>query len=155
MERIVKVTSSSASVFRYVAPVVAVAVAMFLRWPLEVWFGGRLAFITFYPAIALVAIAAGGGPGVFATVLSAAAVAIWLPLDLSAAGQAAAIALFTATGLIMSVMAELLHRARQRQTGTLEEQVVNRNRAPGTRQRQAAEGDGRSPAGRRAVPVGR
>ena len=41
-------------------------------------FGGSLAYITFHPLVALVAMLAGGGPGVLATVLSGIVVDMWI-----------------------------------------------------------------------------
>ena len=62
---------------RYVSAVVAVAVAVVLRWRLEESFGPLPLFITFYPAVLLVASIGGGGPGIVATVLSALAADYW------------------------------------------------------------------------------
>src|SRR6476469_1310342 len=65
-------------VLRYGGAVLAVAAAAGLRWQLHDLFGGTLAYITFHPLVALVAMLAGGGPGVLATVLSGVVVDAWI-----------------------------------------------------------------------------
>src|SRR4051812_50087118 len=65
-------------VLRYGGAVLAVAVAAGLRWLLHDVFGGTLAYITFHPLVALVAMLAGGGPGVLAAVLSGVVVDVWV-----------------------------------------------------------------------------
>jgi PAS domain S-box-containing protein len=114
------------SFYRYGGAVVAVAAAAGLRWLLyDVLDPGR-SFITFYPAVALVAIFAGGWPGVLATLLSAVVVAAWFPFGMHGVGQQVALGLYITSGLIISNMAELLRRARQREVAGLTEQVAER-----------------------------
>src|SRR5579883_2053169 len=63
---------------RYGGAVAAVAAAAGCRWLLHDLFGEGLAYITFYPLVALVAMLAGGGPGVLATFLSAVVADVWI-----------------------------------------------------------------------------
>ena len=114
------------SFYRYGGAVVAVAAAAGLRWLLyDVLDPGR-SFVTFYPAVALVAIVAGGGPGVLATLLSAVVVVAWFPFGMHGVGQQVALGLYITSGLLVSTMADLLRRARQREVAGLAEQVAER-----------------------------
>src|SRR3954467_11965072 len=63
---------------RYGGAVLAVAAAAGLRWLLHDVLDGTLAYITFHPLVALVAMLAGGGPGVLATLLSGVVVDVWI-----------------------------------------------------------------------------
>ena len=63
--------------YRYGSAVVIVAMAAALHWRLAESFGPLPPFITFYPAVLLVASLGGGGPGLVATVLSALAADYW------------------------------------------------------------------------------
>ena len=112
---------------RYGGAVLAVAAATGLRWLLQDYFGTAVAFITFFPAVALVAILAGGGPSLLAAVLGAAVVGAWRGCGTgSAAGELMAMGSFIASGLIISTTAEMLRRARQREVAGLAEQVAER-----------------------------
>ncbi len=62
---------------QYASAVVAVAVAVVLQRRLVTSFGPLPIFVTFYPAVLLVASIGGGGPGIVATVLSALAADYW------------------------------------------------------------------------------
>ncbi len=102
---------------QYAAAVIVVAVAAVLRWRLIEAFGPLPTFITFYPAVILVATIGGGGPGIVATVLSALAADYWFippygEFGIEAPNDALALAIFTATSLFLSVLAERLRRAR-------------------------------------------
>lgn len=114
--------------FRYAGAVLAVAAAAALRWLLQDDFGNGVAFITFFPTVALVAMFAGGGPSLLATFLSAAVVGGWIGFGTRDAGETTAISLFILAGLVMSVTAEMLRRARRRELGVLEGEVVERER---------------------------
>lgn len=57
---------------RYGFALIAVIVASLLRYVLGVTFGFSQHFILFYPTLMLVALLGGFGPGLFATLLSAA-----------------------------------------------------------------------------------
>src|SRR3954465_1522483 len=110
-------------VLRYGCAVLAGAAAAGLRWLLHDVFGGTLAYITFHPLVALVAMLAGGGPGVLATVLSGVVVDVWIidPGGNHDAAEAVGMGLFAASCLVMCAMGEMLRRARRREKARLEE----------------------------------
>lgn len=101
---------------RYGLAVIAVVAAGLLRWWLERTFGNLYAaFITFYPAVLLVAITLGGGPGVMATLLSAAVVDFFFipPYNSFAVvgiGETISLAIFACTSLGLCWVS---HRMRQ------------------------------------------
>jgi PAS domain S-box-containing protein len=112
---------------RYGGAVVAVAAAAALRWLLQdILVPGR-SFVTFYPVVPLVAMVAGCGPGLLATVLSALVVAIWYSYGMQGVGGDISLALFIASGLMISAMAESLRRARLRATAALESLLAERS----------------------------
>jgi len=75
-------------------------------------------YITFYPAVMLVALLSGPGPGFFATILASLGVAYWiLPppgFAIASTADAVGLVLFTSMGVFMSVVAMLYRRARER-----------------------------------------
>ncbi len=105
---------------RYVMAVVAVGVAYGVRLAIEALAGrGLPTYITFYPAVMLVALLWGFGPGFLSTFLSALLAAFWLleprgsfavaiPID------AVGLAFFSGMGIFMSVVAGLYRRTRDR-----------------------------------------
>ena len=102
---------------RYSSAAIIVAVAAVLRWRLSESFGLLPPFITFFPAVLLVASMGGGGPGIVATVLSALAADYWfLPpygsFSISAPNDVLALGIFTGANLGLCVLAERLRRAR-------------------------------------------
>jgi PAS domain S-box-containing protein len=102
---------------RYLSAVAVVAVAVVLRWRLLDSFGPMPAFLTFYPAVLLVATIGGGGPGIVATVLAALAADYWfLPpvgtFRIEAPNDVLALGIFTATSLFLCILMERLRRAR-------------------------------------------
>ena len=102
---------------RYASAVMIVAVAAALRWRLEASFGHLPTYVTFYPAVLLVASIGGGGPGIVATVLAALAADYWFiaPYEsfrIGAPNDAVGLAVFSGTCLFLSVLAERLRRAR-------------------------------------------
>jgi PAS domain S-box-containing protein len=102
---------------RYAFAVMVVALATVLRWWLDRYFGTNMAtFLTWYPAVLLVASIAGGGPGVLATILSAIVADYWFiqPHGFGVAHPADAVALgiFVGTGIFLSILAERLRRSR-------------------------------------------
>ncbi len=102
---------------RYASAVVVVAVAVALRWRLVESFGPLPLFLTFYPAVLLVASIGGGGPGIVATVLAALAADYWFippyhSFRVEAPNDMLALGIFTGTGLFLSVLSERLRRAR-------------------------------------------
>ena len=102
---------------RYGAAVMIVAVAAALRFLLERSFGPMSPFITFFPAVLLVASIGGGGPGILATLLSALAADYWFippvgSFHVDAPNDVVALGMFTGTCLFLSVLAERLRRSR-------------------------------------------
>lgn len=105
---------------RYVFAIVAVAVAFGCWCAIKARIGpGLPPFITFYPTVMLVALLAGFGPGLLATLLSAGAVAYWIIppawyLSIDRPVDRLALALFGGMGVLMSVVAELYRRNRDK-----------------------------------------
>jgi len=105
---------------RYGLAVVAVAAAFGLRVVLTTWVGPSLAtYITFYPAVMIVALLAGFGPGVLATV-SAGFVTGYCILPpvgefaIASPADRLGLAIFTGMGVFMSVIADLYRRGRSK-----------------------------------------
>jgi PAS domain S-box-containing protein len=105
---------------RYSLAVLVVAAGWGLRLSLHSWVGSGLpTYITFYPAVILISLLAGFGPGLVATALSACIVGYWV---LSPVGQFSiaspvdrlGLALFTAMGLLISIVSEIYHRSRDK-----------------------------------------
>jgi PAS domain S-box-containing protein len=108
--------SARKEVWRYGVAVGAVGLAILARLSLHHVLGGG-AFIMFFPAVALAAMAAGGRSGLAATALSAVA-ANWLLFKprgiwgFENIGEVVSLVLFVAAGLVISFMAAMLSRAR-------------------------------------------
>ncbi len=110
---------------RYGLVLLAVAGATLLRFALHGPFGETVAFITFYPTMALVAMFLGARAGVVATVLSAIAADYFVmpplySLGPAYPGQAVALGLFVTSGLLISLMARQLDLARRREAEAAE-----------------------------------
>jgi PAS domain S-box-containing protein len=111
---------------RYAFAVVAVVLASILRgWLLHI--GPAPLFITFYPAVLLVAMVAGGSPGIVTTILSGLAVSYYFipPYEkfaIESPGDVVALAIFTATNLSLCVVAERLRRSRWAEAFSLAKQ---------------------------------
>jgi PAS domain S-box-containing protein len=108
---------------RYFLSVVVVAFAAGARWWLVDAAGPLPPFLTFYPAVILVAILAGGGPGVAALILSALYTdyAFIPPLgSLAVGGVADSIALgtFVCSCLILCALAQRLRQAQSAEAAT-------------------------------------
>ncbi|HEY3619937.1 MAG TPA: DUF4118 domain-containing protein [Candidatus Sulfotelmatobacter sp.] len=71
---------------RYGFALIAVVAAALLRYGLDVALGFTQPFILFYPTIALIALLSGFGPGLFATLFSA-ALAAYLFLETTREGR--------------------------------------------------------------------
>lgn len=121
---VAKIAAHTQVVFRYSSAVLAVLTATFVRWLLQDYLGSRVTFVTFYPAVALVAMFAGGGPGMLATFLSSVIVVVWLDFGHSSSGEVVALGLFIADALIVSTTAEMLHRAQMREADMIAERLV-------------------------------
>jgi len=104
---------------RYGFAVAMVAAALVLRWTLTTYIGPNWpTYITFYPAIMLVATVAGFWPGVVATTGTALVVDYWILPPIGSFGiesltDALGLALFSGMGVFMSLVAEFYRRARQ------------------------------------------
>jgi PAS domain S-box-containing protein len=100
---------------RYGFALISVIVATLLRYVLGATFGPTLPFLLFYPAIMLVALAAGLGPALFATILSAASGAyffypqIAMIVTTRIAG-AYWLMLFAGIGTVLGILGGLLRR---------------------------------------------
>lgn len=105
---------------RYGAALVAVIVAFLLRQALVDALGpGIPPYLTFYPAVMLVALFLGFGAGMTATLLAAALAAYWmLPPDRSFAiadpSEVAGLGLFVVVGLLAAIVSEWHRRTRVR-----------------------------------------
>ncbi len=92
--------------------VAAVAMALLLHLAMEQYLGLVVPlFLTFYPAIMLVAVMAGFWPGILATTLSALSAQYWLvaprwSFGVESTSEAVALAFFAGMGLFMSLVAE-------------------------------------------------
>src|SRR5579859_6296548 len=120
---------------RYGFALLAVAVATLLRYALDVAFGQFPPFVMFFPAIILVAVLAGFAPGILATILSSASVALffWPSLNMFGPGRAretVGLLLFSVIGAGITGLAALYrrHGARllefERVVENLEEMIV-------------------------------
>jgi len=120
-------------IIRYGAAVLAVAAAYALRRVLETWAGpGLPMFITFYPLVMVVALLAGLGPGLLATLLTVAVAAQWImqpvgnPATLSLVDRVALV-LFGIMGVFMSVVSELYRRNRRKAAAYDKEEALRRS----------------------------
>lgn len=112
-------------VFRYGVALGAVILAAGARVGLDGLLGPGVPFITFFPAVALAGMLAGGRAGLAATFLSA-LVADWLFLEprlglLPRRADLVSLPLFLAAGILVSAMAALLSRARRSQQQAAEQ----------------------------------
>ncbi|MCX6925679.1 MAG: CHASE3 domain-containing protein, partial [Verrucomicrobia bacterium] len=103
---------------RYAAALAAVGAGWMLRAGLTSVVGpGLPTYVTFYPAVMLVALLAGFGPGIVATAAVALMTDYWLlpPIGFGIQGLAESVglALFCGMGVFMSAVAALYHRARR------------------------------------------
>src|ERR1017187_7619728 len=111
--------SPRARLFAYGVALLAPALTLLVRWPLDVVFGDRVLYMAFIPAILIVAYVGGLWPGLITTVLSALAATYLLvgpfhAFEITAAPNAVALSLLLLIGAIISVLSELMHRARRR-----------------------------------------
>ena len=111
-------------VLRYGFAVLIVLLALLLRLAMASRFGSGLTYITFYPAVMVVATVAGFGPGLVATILAALAATYFIlppvgQFTLASTADAIGLAVFSTMGLFMSAVAGLYRRARM-QLGNFE-----------------------------------
>jgi PAS domain S-box-containing protein len=113
--------SEAAAGWKSIAARYAFAIAMVIlasisrKWLLNL--GPLPLFITFYPAVLLVALVSGGGPGIVTTILSGLAVFYYFvprsgEFTVASPGDIVALAIFTATSLSLCIVAERLRRSR-------------------------------------------
>lgn len=107
-------------VLRYVASILVVLVSFWLYWLLTAWFGpGLPTYILFYPAVIIVALLAGFGPGILSTILAVTVADVWIlppvgqftietPINMVGA------VLFSVMGVIISSTVELYRRNREK-----------------------------------------
>jgi PAS domain S-box-containing protein len=107
-----------------------VLVSFLLRFALVQGLGLEMpTFITFYPAIIVVAILGGLGPGIFATMVTMLATDYFIltPIGhfgIAHASDAVALALFAVMGILISLLAESFRRAQQRIASLKEQQTL-------------------------------
>src|SRR3954453_16317365 len=94
----------------YSVAVLAVPLALFLRWPLWTVMGNRAPFMIFFPVVMLAATWGGFGPGIFATGIASLAVAYFLldptfSFTVAHPGDILGLALFAVTGGFISHLA--------------------------------------------------
>jgi PAS domain S-box-containing protein len=103
---------------RYLAAFVAVAVAYLVRVLIVRTVGDLPTFLTFYPAVMLVALLCGLGPGIFTSLLSSLVVAyeVLPPTGLGVHGTAdiVSLAIFFSIGVFFSVVAAKYRSTRER-----------------------------------------
>ena len=123
-------------VLRYVSAVLAVALAAAIRVALNPLLETRGPFVLMFLAVAVAGWYGGLGPGLLATILSA-ALALWLFLDPAYTLQTLPFsyvvftALFIIGGTVISVLSESMHRARNKAELSAEElrlEVLQRER---------------------------
>ena len=103
-------------VSRYAFALATVVLATLLRWWLEWLVGPMPLFVTWYPAVLTVAVVAGGGPGILATIAAALAADYWfidpVGFGIVQLNDLVATGIFVGTGIFLSLLAERLRRAR-------------------------------------------
>jgi len=119
----------------YLFALSVIAVAYLLRWTLETRFGVKLPpFMTFYPAVMVVAILCGLWPGLFAVALATFLTdfLIFEPigsLSLAKTSDAVALALFSGICIFVCVLSERYRRNQRQLTSLLTERAVQNTRA--------------------------
>ena len=106
--------------FALAASTLLIAATLLFRWQLQDALGERALYSTFLPAVIIAAHFGGLWPGLFATLMSALLTNLLLVnhllrLDPKAAGDSVALAIFVATGIVISILTESLHRLQLRQ----------------------------------------
>ena len=107
-------------ILRYGLAALTPAAANALRGTMESWVGPSLpTYITFYPAVMIVAVLAGFGPGIAATAFAAVMTALWIlpPIGqfyIASPADRLALMVFVGMGLSMSAIAALYRRNRDK-----------------------------------------
>ncbi|HXW04292.1 MAG TPA: ATP-binding protein [Vicinamibacterales bacterium] len=103
------------AVRQFAIAVAAVAAATAARIPIQPLLGDGVPYLLYFPTVALCAWYGGGGAGVAATLLSAAAAQAWFtPGRISDPTVLVPLLLFVAAGSFISALTEALHRAERR-----------------------------------------
>jgi len=102
----------------------AVAAALLLRLALRDVIGPGLPFFTFLPAVVLAALFGGGASGLAATALLCLAAYAWALPPLPDGAREIALLGFALTGVLVSWLAESLHRSRRRAAAAEAEAVL-------------------------------
>jgi PAS domain S-box-containing protein len=111
--------TSRARLVAYGVAVLAPALSLLVRWPLDMVLGDRVLYMAFFPAVLLAAYIGGFWPGLLATVLGGFAAHFFLvdplfSLEITTVHDAVAVSLFVLVGTVISGLFESLHRARRR-----------------------------------------
>ena len=120
---------------RYGLAVVAVVGALGLRLALERSFGhGLPTYITFYPAIMLVALFGGFAPGLLATAATVVITAIWIlppvgQFAIESAADRLGLVIFTGMGVFVSAVAELYGRSGEKVAAFSRETALRESQA--------------------------
>ncbi len=120
---------------RYIIAVAAVAVALVWRQAMVSAIHAELpTYLTFYPAVMLVALLGGQWAGLIATALSALVVDYWIlppvgQLAIETPADAIGLALFSLMGVFMSVVAERYSRSRERAAVVEKELALQKSKA--------------------------
>ncbi len=128
----------------YGAAVLAPAVTLLIRWPMQPVLGDRVLYTSFFPAILIVGYLGGLWPGILATVLSALAASLVL-LDLHHSFELAnvhdgiALSLLLLVGAMIGILSESLHRTRRRLVAEERRRAEEAKRETEERFRQLAE----------------
>ncbi len=127
-------TLRNSRLMRYTAAVVAVGVGLLVRLAVEAWLEpGLPTYITYYPAVMIVALVGGLGPGLLATAVAAAAADYWVIPPVGGFGierpvDAVGLVIFVAMGVFMSLVAEYLRRAQRKAAAFDREQALHETR---------------------------
>lgn len=92
----------------------AVAIALLLRWPLDRFWAGLFPFVTFFPAVLVVAMFCGWRYGMLAAVLSSLTIYVWREPGTDNLLLASSIFIFLLANAVTVGLAEFARRARSR-----------------------------------------
>ena len=127
---------------RYGSALAAVGTGLMLRLALTAWVGpGLPTYITFYPVVMVVALLAGLGPGLVATLAAALVADYWLLGPITQFGvanltDAVGLGLFFGMGIFMSLVAEHSRRARLKAAAYDKDLALRESREELRRQRE-------------------
>ncbi|MBF0457420.1 MAG: PAS domain S-box protein [Nitrospirae bacterium] len=102
---------------RYLVPIALVAIAIGVRVLALGVLGTRVAWLTFSPAVAIASIIGGLYTGLLATILSILAVIFWSLTNepfIKDLGDWMGVIVFFTNGIVISAMAQVMHKSRQR-----------------------------------------